>query len=39
VLVLNQMTINTAMTTIAPQTAGITILLLPLRGEQFGAWL
>jgi hypothetical protein len=38
-LVRNQTTISTATMTIAPQTAGITILLLPLRGEQFGAWL
>jgi hypothetical protein len=35
----NQIASKTIATTIAPQTTGVTLFELPLRGESFGAWL
>jgi hypothetical protein len=35
--IVNQTPSSTMMKTIAPQTTGVTFLVLPLRGESFGA--
>jgi hypothetical protein len=39
VFIANQIASVTSTTTITPHITGVTFLVLPLRGESFGAWL